>query len=73
MAQDPKPENACDWQEPFISHMGSVNGPNPQKEPLSTIGCAASPTCANLACVAGLEPATPAAVYHLRGSDSDLP
>jgi hypothetical protein len=31
------------------------------------------PAYANLACVAGLEPAPPAAVYHLRGSESDLP
>src|ERR1700728_4098524 len=30
------------------------------------------PACANLARVAGLESVTPAAVYHLRGSDSDL-
>jgi hypothetical protein len=30
------------------------------------------PACANLVRVAGLESVTPAAVYHLRGSDSDL-
>src|SRR4051812_28657551 len=33
---------------------------------------ATSPACANLPCVAGPDPAIPAAVYHLRGSDSRL-
>jgi hypothetical protein len=28
MAQDPIIGNACDWQEPFVSHMGSLDGPN---------------------------------------------
>ena len=25
------PRRRCDWQEPSVSHMGSVNGPNSQK------------------------------------------
>src|SRR5277367_5303673 len=44
--------------------------PELSEEPLSTIGCLQPPACANLACVAGPDPATPATVYHLRGSDS---
>src|SRR5271155_4064798 len=46
--------------------------PELAEESFSAIGCLQPRACANLACVAGPDPAPPAAVYHLRGSDSQL-
>lgn len=72
MAQDPISEETVRLARAFrISH-GFSQWPELSEEPPSAIGCATSPACANLARVAGLESVTPAAVYHLRGSDSDL-
>jgi len=73
MAQDPVAENAVRLARAFrISH-GISEWPELSEEPTlhNWLFCNL-PACANLACVAGLDPATPAAVYHLRGSDSHL-
>ena len=71
MAQDPITEKAVRLARAFRIHMGSVNGPNSQKNHPPQL-VVQPPRLRQPRLVAGLEFATSAAVYHLRGSASHL-